>query len=273
MSNIDFETRDDRTALLDRFARESPTTQNAIIPQQAIDVQGNRIVGAQQVAVYRDESRVLQRISVLAAAAGGEWYYRFPVKNRKTNTTDYIEGPSIKLANDVARLYGNCDVDCRVVDTGDSWLFYARFVDIETGYSLTRPFQQRKSGSQLGGSDDSRRLDIALQIGASKAIRNVVCNGLQFYTDFAFEEAKRALVTKIGEALPAWRERMKQRLVEHVAIARVERIIGRALDDWLAPDIARVIAMMKSVSDGMATLDETFRRSMPTPRRTAERRR
>ena len=39
---------------------------------------------------------------------------------------------------------------------------------------------------------------------------------------------------------------------------RVERILGRAAKDWLAPDIARVIAMGKAISDGMATLEETF---------------
>ncbi|HMF27593.1 MAG TPA: hypothetical protein VKE42_02410, partial [Candidatus Cybelea sp.] len=28
--------------------------------------------------------------------------------------------------------------------------------------------------------------------------------------------------------------------------------------DWLAPDIARIVAMIEAVNDGMATLDETF---------------
>ena len=36
---------------------------------------------------------------------------------QKKGTTDYIEGPSIKMANDLARLYGNCDVDCRAIST------------------------------------------------------------------------------------------------------------------------------------------------------------
>ncbi|TIQ36371.1 MAG: hypothetical protein E5X49_32765 [Mesorhizobium sp.] len=35
-------------------------------------------------------------------------------------------------------------------------------------------------------------------------------------------------------------------------------VIGRPAKDWLAPDIAKVIAMMTAVADGMATLDETF---------------
>jgi hypothetical protein len=35
-------------------------------------------------------------------------------------------------------------------------------------------------------------------------------------------------------------------------------VVGRPAAEWLAPDIARVIAMMAAVVDGMAALDETF---------------
>jgi hypothetical protein len=42
----------------------------------------------------------------LAAAAGSDWFYRFPVK-KKDGGQDWIEGPSIKLANDIARIFGN----------------------------------------------------------------------------------------------------------------------------------------------------------------------
>src|SRR5215472_7843282 len=62
-----------------------------------------RVIGAQPVAVYRDEARILQKLSALAAAAGSDWFYRFPVK-KKDGGQDWIEGPSIKLANDIARI-------------------------------------------------------------------------------------------------------------------------------------------------------------------------
>ena len=56
---------------------------------------------------------------------------------------------------------------------GDAWIIYARLMDLETGFAMTRPFQQRK-GQKAMKTDDARALDIALQIGVSKAIRNVV---------------------------------------------------------------------------------------------------
>jgi len=83
--------RDERFSALDQFAATAPPEGRSVIPQQAFSVGGDRIVGAQQVAVHRDEARVLSKLRALAAAAGDDWYYRFPVKNRKTNSTDYIE--------------------------------------------------------------------------------------------------------------------------------------------------------------------------------------
>lgn len=251
--------REERFSSLDQFAREGETRRGGeVMNISPFNAPTERVFGAQQLAVMRDESKVLAKLRALAAAAGTDWYYRYPVKNRKENRTDWIEGPSIKLANDLSRLYGNCDIDVRVQDLGTSWLIYARFIDLETGYSLVRPFQQQKGAGKIGGDDNARRLDIAFQIGASKAIRNVVVNALQTFADFAFEEAKNALVDKIGKDIENWRSRTATRLAEHVDVARVEAVIGRKVAEWLAPDVARVIAMMKAVSDGMAMLDETF---------------
>lgn len=249
--------REGRFEALDKFANTIPT-ENSQAVAVAINSSLPAVFGAQAVAVHRDEAKVLQKLKVLASAAGDDWYYRFPVKDTKTGTTQWIEGPSIKLANDLARLYGNCEVDCRAQDMGTAVLFHARFVDLETGFALTRPFQQRKGASKLGGADAGRRDDITFQIGASKAIRNVVVNALQTFADFAFAEAKEALVDKIGRDIVKWRDRTIERMGAQIDIKRVEAVIGRPAKDWIAPDIARIIAMGKAIADGMATWDETF---------------
>lgn len=251
-------TREDRNAALDQFANTAPKT-GEVMPAGIGHNSGlPAVFGAQAVAVHRDEAKVLQKLKVLAAAAGDDWYYRFPVKDNKTGKTSWIEGPSIKLANDLARLYGNCEVDCRAQDLGGVVLFHARFVDLETGFALTRPFQQRKGASKLGGSDEGRRDDITFQIGASKAIRNVVVNALQTFSDFAFAEAKEALVDKIGKDIVKWRDRTVESMGSQIDIKRVEAAVGRQSKDWLAADVARIIAMGKAIRDGMATWDESF---------------
>jgi hypothetical protein len=217
-----------------------------------------RVIGAQPVAVYRDEQKILQKLSALAAAAGNDWFYRFPVR-KKEGGQDWIEGPSIKLANDVARIFGNNVNEVREIDVGDAWIFYARFTDIETGFSMERAYRQRKGQSSLRTRDADRQLDIAYQIGQSKAIRNCIVNSLQIYADYAFEQARNSLVEKIGKDLESWRKRTVEGLARMpVELPRVERIIGRAAKDWLAPNIAQVVAMMKSVADGMASVDEVF---------------
>lgn len=249
-------THDDRKSLLAAFARSTEKTEGTAVVTMSPASPMERVIGAQAVAVRRDKQKVLEEIKVLAAAAGDSWYYRYPVRSK--GGTEFIEGPSIKLANDLAREYGNCDVDTRVTDLGDSWLIYGRFTDYESGFSMTRPFQQRKSQRGMR-TDDARGLDIALQIGTSKAIRNVVVNSLQTFADFAFEEARNALVQKIGRNL----EGSRQRAVEHlnnkrIELQRAERVIGRAVKSWTAPDVAKVVAMLRSIDDGMTTIEDVF---------------
>jgi hypothetical protein len=248
---------DDRTSLLAAFARAPERSESTDVVTMSPPLPMERVIGAQQIAIPRDEKRVLEKIRVLAAAAGADWYYRFPVKT-KGGGQDWVEGPSIKLANDLARLYGNCEVETKVTDLGDSWLIYARFTDYETGFVMTRPFQQRK-GQRGMRTENDRALDIAFQIGASKAIRNVICNSLQSFADFALDEARNSLTEKIGKNLEGWRERCIQRIAERkIELIRVERVAGRAAKDWTVPDIARIVAMIQSIADGMSTIDESF---------------
>jgi hypothetical protein len=249
--------REERRTALDEFARSvtSPPEQTMnMLPITA----GFDVITAQPVKVHRDEARVLQRIRALAAAAGSDWFYRIPFRDRKKGTVTYVEGLSIKGANEVAREFGNNFTDVRMQDLGDSWIFYAKFTDLQSGFGMVRPYQQRKSASRIGGDDDARRLDIAFAIGVSKCIRNVITNSLQSYCDFALEEAKGALVDKIGKDLPRFREQTIERIGAHVDIARVEAVIGRPRGDWTAPDVAKVIAMGRAVTDGMSTWNETF---------------
>src|SRR5262245_7103901 len=247
----------ERTSLLDAFAKQEITPPVSVPAGSGSTPMPMPRAGAIKVDIKRDERAVLQRLKALAAHAGEDWFYRYPVKDKKTNRTSYIEGPSIKLANEVARVYGNDEIDTRIIDLGPDWLIYARFTDYETGFSMTRPYQQRKSQRSIG-EDADRQRDIALQIGCSKAIRNVVTNALQTFADFAFDEARMSLIDKIGKDIGRWRTNTVGKLEEKVDIKRVEAVMGRAAADWLAPDIAQVIAMMKTVSDGMATIDETF---------------
>jgi hypothetical protein len=218
------------------------------------------VITAQPIKVPRNEARILQKIDVMAAAAGEAWYYRFPVKDKRRGT-QYIEGISIDGADAVSRYYGNCRIDCAVTDTGPAWIIYGRFIDLETGYTLIRPFLQPKEGSRLGGDDDARRLQIALGIGTSKAQRNVIDHALRDFTTRAFEKAKQNLVERIGARLSDYRARCVEKINElggDELLKRVERVYGRTSAEWLAPDIARIITELRAIHDGMTTINEAW---------------
>lgn len=223
----------------------------------------DRPQGALSVAVKRNPELIFVNIKKIAAAAGDEFFYRWPVKN-KDGSTDWVEGPSVKLTNAVARIYGNCSLKVRALDQTTHWMIQAQFIDLETGYVLERPFQQRKGQNVGGKMDKDRALDIVFQIGVSKATRNVVSNALAEYVDYAFNEAKGAIVKRVAGDLEGYRNRVVARLSDlKVDVNRVERLVGRTMKQWLAPDIARLIAEIQSVNDGMADIDELWPNPQP----------
>src|SRR5579885_1413411 len=111
-------------------------------------------------------------------------------------------------------------------------------------------------------TDAGRQEDIVYQIGASKAIRNVICNALEFFANYAADEAKASIVEKVGKRVDYYREKIVTRLGGlKIDIKRVEQARGRPLKEWIATDLARTIAELQAIQDGMATADETY----PTP--------
>lgn len=233
-------------------------TEGEVVPHEPKGGPLIEVITAQPVAIKRSNPAILSGLRELAAMAGENWFYRYPVR-AGGGGVEHIEGPSIKCANAVARLYGNCQIDTRVVDGRDSWMIYARFVDLETGFSYTRPFQQRKDQASFGTRNQNRAQDMALQVGVSKAIRNVVTNALETFTTFAYEEARKNMVERIGTNLVEYRGRVIDRLNElKVDKARVERTLGRSAHEWLAPDIARIIAQIQAINDGMGTAEEAW---------------
>jgi hypothetical protein len=236
--------------------------------------QALEVIVAQRVAVPRDIEGLMKRLRQLALVAGPDYYYRLPVnkkllddngkpvlgKNGKEQwIKDYIEGPTVDLANDLAREYGNCSVKSRVEDVGGSWVIYGQFIDYERGFTYERPFLQRKSQTSIGTKDKGRQEDNAFQIGVSKAMRNAVVKSLQTFANYMEQEARASVVDKIGKDLPRYLERVAARLAElKIDLKRAERVQGRAFKDWIVTDVAAIIAQIKAITEGMTTADEAF---------------
>lgn len=220
-------------------------------------------VTAQKVAIKRDFPRILAEGKAVAAAAGDRFFYRIPFKQKDRNSgetrTTFVEGPSINAAMAAVSLYGNCKVAAVVEkETQDAWTFAAQFQDLEKGVTIVRSFQQRK-GQNTGMRDQGRQADIVFQIGQSKAMRNVIVAALPLLVSEMHEAAKDSLVGKIEKNPDGWREKILSGLERRqISIKRVERAVARGHEKWTPADMARIVADMNAVADGVTTPDDLW---------------
>lgn len=147
-------------------------------PQQAATRYQNQFVTAIAPTVARDPKKALKGLKDEAGLAGREFFYSWSVNAKidGKSTKSVVEGPTIQLANAAARRWSNVHTTVIVAEEGpDYWVFQATATDLEAGMTIQRLFRQRK-GAMGGKYDVERKLDIAFQIGQSKALRNVLVN-------------------------------------------------------------------------------------------------
>lgn len=203
------------------------------------------------------EERVLQESRLLGEHA----YYGWSAGG------DKIEGPSVKLATMVARNWGNCAVDALPVQNiEDAWIFTAAFIDLETGFTLTRQFRQAKKSTVHGRLDAERKDDIRFQIGQSKAVRNVILNALPAgMIDNAVEVAKQGVKERIeslieSNGLEAVRRVCIKELAKHgVTEARILAKMGRsAVAGLVLDDLVTLKGNLVALNDGAEHADALF---------------
>lgn len=219
------------------------------------------IMTAQPVAIERDMAKIRRKISEYAKLYGDSYYYSWPVTNRITGKKETISGPSVKLTNDIARLWGNSlSGVARVEEEGEYWIFHAFFVDLETGSNYIRPYRQRRNQSLgMPAKEKDRETDIIFQIGTSKAIRNAVVNALSAEVDFALEEAKKTLTAWVEKNWEKANKFVNDAMAQfNVDLVRVESIIGRERKAWTYMDVAIVCASFRQIAQGYEDPNEIF---------------
>lgn len=180
---------------------------------------------------------------------------------------DHIEGPSVDLALAAARCYGNCAVDQQAVqETMTSYIFVAIFIDLETGFTLSRPFRQSKRWMVYGKMDEERKADVRFQIGASKATRNVILNALPAWLiDLGIEAAKAGVRKRIEEYIKrrsieaarqlAISELKKQGVSETSILAKFDYAAVTALT---VDDLVRLRGDLKAIQTGQEAASALF---------------
>ena len=235
-----------------------PTATPAMAAGGRADQAMAEIITAQRVAVKRDVPTIRREAREIATSMGDKAFYFWETKNRD-GTRGQVMGPSIDCAMAAISAYGNCRIEAfPAQETADHWIFLARFVDYEKGVTVVRSFQQRKS-QKLGMKDADRQMDIAFQIGQSKASRNAVVAGLKWLVTEMVDAARSGLLQKVQANPEGARAYLLKSIASlNIPLAAVERAATRKASSWTAPDMAKLYGQIQSIQDGMVTWQDVF---------------
>lgn len=205
-----------------------------------------------------------------AGLAGEDFFYAWTVKG-KDGKKELIEGTSIDGAMIMVRNWGNCVTPISEESEGPQhWVLKAAFIDGETGYVNERLFRQRKS-QRTGKMDADRALDIAYQIGQSKAQRNVIVKSLPTWlVKQCLEAAKESAAGKyqdVPKKTPGFIKRFGELGVTQ---EQLEKKLGRTVDKWEPRDLMTLAAIGRAIADRQTTAEEEFSEDEPSnPEATA----
>ena len=220
---------------------------------------------AVQVIKPRNLRNVIARCEEEAAIAGDEFYYSWKQGG------EIIEGSTVGASLAIARNWGNCAVDVKIEETHDSYIFHGAFVDLETGFNIVRPFKQNKQSPKKKDGGDvykgDRGKDVIFQIGASKAIRNVVLNAVpKWLTSKVLSKAKENVVEKI-KSLGVEKARLmiiKKATTIGIPIPRIEDSFGLQ-KGWDIEKLVMLSGALRSIEDGIESVDTIFPQEKPAP--------
>lgn len=215
---------------------------------------GTPFMTAISVQKPRSLDKIVASVLTEAEMAGEEFYYSWKQGG------ELIEGPTIGLANSLAREWGNCAVTVELQENDEAFYLTPRFIDLEKGFQTERVFRQRK-GAVQGKYDPDRKLDIALQIGQSKAIRNVVVNAVpRWLVAKAVEKAKEAVVKGIDATkLDEWRNIMVHEFKAfRITAEQLVDKLGKPVAEWGTRDIATLKGDIRVLKTGEMTPAELF---------------
>lgn len=251
-------------------------------PVADLVVQGLRVVkienDTQQLIATqrpRDEAK-LYKAAALELSLSPEFaktaYYSIPYKDKATGGTTMVEGPSIKAAMALARRWGNCSNGARIVDETDERLTVEGvFMDYETNVRTLRTVSVAKSGYSSATKSTYRlredKLNIAIQAGMSKAVRNAILSSLPASLVESYMAEAKKLAAGGGKKAPGApaetpAARVKKATAAFVKLGvpeqKVEDYIGGLSFETDDEVLAHLQGLYNSIKDGQANLQEVF---------------
>jgi hypothetical protein len=203
------------------------------------------------------EARVLEE----ADRMGEDFFYAWEVNDKLSPTgKSLIKGMSIEGALILLRNWGNCTCEVEIVeDAPNHWVLQSTFIDFEQGFQLPRLYRQRK-GERHGKFDADRALDIAFQIGQSKAQRNAIDKGMPSWLKHkAMEKATEATINRykdVEASVAKFVAYAKNKL--GVSADQLQAKIGKPFAKWKPEDCVLLAGVMRAIRDNEVSLADAF---------------
>lgn len=191
--------------------------------------------------------------------------YEFPRGGQK------IIGPSVKLAREMARIWGNVRCGHRVLATDpdrqevhiQGFAFDVQTNAYQTEESKARTRIYRKKGGWIDllsedlGGDTERQLGELVGRTGAKLVRNCL---LRLFPADLVDEAVEGC--KVAQAVGVDPQKLKASIryfaERGVSMARIEAVLGKPIREAKEEDIASLRRIAASVSAGETTIDDSF---------------
>jgi len=174
-----------------------------------------------------------------------------------------VTGPSIRLAETLARHWGNCKVGIEILSqTEDKTEAKAFALDLENNYMVDACFTVKHQRTTKRGTNkltDERDIrELIANIG-SRHLRGCILRIIPGdVTEAALEQCKRTLETS---EIPL-SEQIKRLVVAFdelgVKVEHLEARLGHNLDATIAQEIVTLRGIYKSIKDGIASREDFF---------------
>jgi hypothetical protein len=236
----------------------------------------NENMQAMSLAHPRNERKVLsgaleelEQYPDLAA----RYYYSIPyAEERGSDRKVEVKGPSVHAALSLARRWGNCVVrGFQVGEDEDKVYLSGVFLDMETNFRVERPHAVSKFIRRRDGKTQAlreQRLIMAIQAGASKAMRNAILNGLPDGLVEAFYGRARSVAAR--EAKERWSKMLTAFREFGVSREMIEDHLGHPLEKVTENEVADLIGIYNALNDGQVQATDIFgKRTKPDPEATS----
>jgi hypothetical protein len=250
-------------AIVNPFAR----TQNETIAAGAVTIESERAIAEVQGKLViaqrfkRNPGKAFEAImdACKRPTLAGEAFYSFP---RGDQT---VSGPSIRLAEELARCWGNIDYGLRELSNRDGRTEMEAYAwDMETNTISKQQFVVQHLRDRRGGpsvlTDQRDIYEIGANMGARRMRARILAILPADLVDAAVEQCKRTLASS-NNAVPL-ADRTKRMLSEFakfkIGAAHIEQRLGRKMDTITAEDLVSLTGVFQSLRDSHTKPSDWF---------------